>query len=94
MKDAFDALPDTTQPTIQAASILKILIGTARGPDQIVGLVKDLGLLFQTDETFISKKIATGNLIYEVSAARRSSEFAGTRSSSTGTPLMVLMATS
>ena len=63
MKDAFDALPDTTQPTIQAASILKILIGTARGPDQIVGLVKDLGLLFQTDETFISKKIATGNLI-------------------------------
>jgi len=64
MKDTFDTFPDTTQPAIHAASILKVLIGTAWSPDQIVGLVKDLGLPFQTDETFISEKAATGNLIY------------------------------
>ena len=64
MEDALDGFPDTTQPAIQATSILKVLIGTARGPDQIVGLVEDLGLPFQTDETFISEKAATGNLIY------------------------------
>ena len=65
MENAFDALSGTTQPTIQTASVLKILIGTAWGPDQVVGLIEDLGLPFQADEAFISEKITTRKLIYD-----------------------------
>lgn len=40
-----------------------MLIGTPRGPDQIVGLIKDLGSPFQANETLISEDIATDQII-------------------------------
>jgi hypothetical protein len=46
LKDAFDALPDTAQPAIQIVSVLNVLVGTTRRPDQGVGLIEDLGLPF------------------------------------------------
>jgi hypothetical protein len=32
-----------------------MLVGSPKGPDQVVGLIKNLGLPFQADETFIGK---------------------------------------
>jgi hypothetical protein len=65
VKSAFDPLPDATQPPIQALSVLKILIGTPRSPNQIVGLIKDLSLPFQANETLISEDITANQVIYD-----------------------------
>jgi len=58
MKSTFDPLPNATWPPIEAWSVLKRLIGTPLGPDQIVGLIKDLGLPFQANETLVGEDIA------------------------------------
>src|SRR4030042_7122505 len=63
MKDAFDALTNTAKPAVKALSVLVTLIGTARRPNQIVGLVEDLGLPLPSQETLVAKEVTERKVI-------------------------------
>ena len=60
MEDTFNSLPDAAKPAIQPRSVLVMLIGASRCPNQIVGLIEDPGLPFQSQEAFVGEEIAEG----------------------------------
>lgn len=63
MKDTFDTLPNTAQPTIDVINILNKLVWAAKESNQVVGLVEDLVLPFQADEAIVGEELAAGKVI-------------------------------
>lgn len=63
MKNAFNAFALAGQEAVQGRAVLGLLIGTAWGPDETAGLIKDLRLPVQPNEALFSKDIAEGKVI-------------------------------
>ena len=63
MKNAFDPFPNAVEPAIQAFGILIMLIGSAGCPNQVIGLIQDLSLPLQSQEAFVAKEIAEGEVV-------------------------------
>jgi hypothetical protein len=57
MQDTFNTLTNTVEPPIKASSVLVVSIGTASGPYQIVGMVKDWCLPLPPRESLVAKEI-------------------------------------
>jgi len=60
MKNAFNTFSNSGEPAIQFFRVLNVLVGTFGRPNQVVGLIKDTGLPFQADKTFVCKDVTTG----------------------------------
>ncbi len=56
MEHAFDPFADLVQPAIQTGAVLIFLIGAARRPDQVVGLIEDASLPLETQKALVVKK--------------------------------------
>jgi hypothetical protein len=65
LKDSFNALAFARQEAVQCRAVLDFLIGTAWGPEQIAGLIKDLRLPVQANEALVAKDIAENKGIDE-----------------------------